>query len=183
MRAAFLADAAARADREVMAAADVDAAWQRIVAGWDDAPAQDVGRWSAAEDVDPDDPGEERPAGSGLSERLVRRADRRPADEDDDDLDVWVEPSEDIVDDEPVDDGHYVPPPPPPLPAQDTVSRFAWAGVVGGPGLLMVDALFGLGLPAWLGLLAMVAFVAGFVTLVARMKDRRDDGWDDGAVV
>jgi hypothetical protein len=33
--------------------------------------------------------------------------------------------------------------------------------------------------------LAIVAFLGGFVTLVARMRDRapHDDGWDDGAVL
>ncbi|MEY2475130.1 MAG: hypothetical protein QOG87_445, partial [Actinomycetota bacterium] len=37
----------------------------------------------------------------------------------------------------------------------------------------------------WAGLLALAAFVGGFVTLVARMEDRppNDLGGDDGAVV
>jgi hypothetical protein len=41
----------------------------------------------------------------------------------------------------------------------------------------------GLDLEGWVGLLALVAFMAGFVTLVARMKDHRDSDPDDGAVV
>jgi len=80
---------------------------------------------------------------------------------------------------------HYQPPPPPPLPQMDRVGRFAWAGFVGGPVLLVLAALAGLQLEGWVGLLAVGGFVAGFVTLVARMKDRppTDSGPDDGAVV
>ena len=67
----------------------------------------------------------------------------------------------------------------------DRVGRFAWAGFVGGPVLLVLAALAGLQLEGWVGLLAVGGFVAGFVTLVARMKDRppTDSGPDDGAVV
>ena len=82
-------------------------------------------------------------------------------------------------------DEHFEPPPPPPLPRVDTVGRFAWAGAIGGPLLLVLAALLGIPLAGWVGLLALAAFMAGFVTLVARMKDRppNDSGPDDGAVV
>jgi hypothetical protein len=48
-----------------------------------------------------------------------------------------------------------------------------------------VATLLGLPVAGWVGLLALAAFMAGFVTLVARMKDRppTDSGPDDGAVV
>jgi hypothetical protein len=82
------------------------------------------------------------------------------------------------------DDGDFVPPPPPPIPrAADAASRFAWLGAVGGPILMVLSALLGLGpLPAGAGL---AAFIVGFGVLVARMPDRprQDDGWDDGAVL
>jgi hypothetical protein len=83
------------------------------------------------------------------------------------------------------DDEHFVPPPAPPVPAADAVTRAAWTGVVGGPLFLVLATLLGWeadGLPA---LLAVGAFVGGFVTLVARMKDRPplDESGDDGAVV
>lgn len=80
---------------------------------------------------------------------------------------------------------HFEPPPPPPLPSVDPVTRLAWAGALGGPLLLVLAALAGLPLSGWVGFLAVVAFMAGFVTLVARMKDRppTDSGPDDGAVV
>lgn len=83
--------------------------------------------------------------------------------------------------DEP-DEG-FVPPEPPPLPRGDLVSRLAWAGVLFGPAFLLLTALLwddAGPLPLALGTLA---FVGGFVTLVARMPARRDDSDDDGAVV
>lgn len=83
------------------------------------------------------------------------------------------------------DEDHFEPPPPPPLPTFDTVSRFAWAGALGGPAVLLLATLAGIPVAGWVGGLAVAAFMAGFVTLVARMKDAppTDTGPDDGAVV
>lgn len=84
------------------------------------------------------------------------------------------------------DEGHFVPPEPPPLPPAETTAKFAWLAVLGGPALLLFDAVVWhevAGWPAWAGVLS---FLGGFVTLVARMKDRDDDEPDDpmgGAVV
>ncbi|MFI6155680.1 hypothetical protein ACIBCA_23675 [Kitasatospora sp. NPDC051170] len=84
------------------------------------------------------------------------------------------------------DEGHFVPPEPPPLPAADVTAKFAWLAVLGGPALLLVDAVVWQevsGWPAWVGI---TAFLGGFVTLVARMKDRDEDEPEDpnhGAVV
>ncbi|MFC8723515.1 hypothetical protein, partial [Kitasatospora sp. NPDC057198] len=84
------------------------------------------------------------------------------------------------------DEGHFVPPEPPPLPPADTTAKFAWLAVLGGPALLLFDAVVWhevSGWPAWVGLLA---FLGGFGTLVARMKDRDEDEPEDpngGAVV
>ncbi|MGF1429739.1 hypothetical protein [Kitasatospora sp. LaBMicrA B282] len=84
------------------------------------------------------------------------------------------------------DEGHFVPPEPPPLPTGDTTAKFAWIAVLGGPALLLFDALVWRevsGWPAWVGL---TAFLGGFTTLVVRMKDRDPDEPDDphgGAVV
>ena len=77
----------------------------------------------------------------------------------------------------------FVPPEPPPIPTGDSTSRLAWFGAIGGPILMLLSALLGLGsLFAGAGL---AAFVIGFGVLVARMKDKapHDDGWDDGAVL
>jgi hypothetical protein len=84
---------------------------------------------------------------------------------------------------EEVEEG-YTPPPPPPLPRIDPASRFAWAGVLGGPAVLFLAVLLGWHLEDWMMLAAAVAFLAGFVTLVAKLGDRdEDDDGDDGAVV
>ncbi|WP_051829668.1 MULTISPECIES: hypothetical protein [Streptomyces] len=87
---------------------------------------------------------------------------------------------------EDTDEGHFVPPEPPPLPEADVTAKFAWLAVLGGPALLLVDAVVWReisGWPAWVGI---TAFLGGFVTLVARMKDRDEDEPEDpdhGAVV
>lgn len=83
------------------------------------------------------------------------------------------------------EEDHYIPPPPPPLPSGDGVSRMSWAGVLGGPALLLLMTLLGMRIPGWVALLAVAGFIGGFVVLVARMGDRppRDSGPDDGAVV
>lgn len=191
LRADFHADAARREDAEdARAAADaerdrqradelgadeVDSLFAGIVAGWGTAGSDPVPRWSVLEDA-PDDDATDAPADPAqrppLSSRLVRRS---------------PEPAEPAPPVDPYDDneGHYVPPPPPPLPEADRVTRLAWAALIGGPTLIILAALFGIGLESWVSLLAIMSFLGGFATLVARMHDRpRDeDGWDDGAVL
>lgn len=81
------------------------------------------------------------------------------------------------------DDEGYVPPVPPPLPRGDLVFRIAWACVLGGPLFLLVAALTWQDLPSFLLFIALLSFVGGFVTLVARMPAERPDDPDDGAVV
>ncbi|MFJ4669321.1 hypothetical protein [Kitasatospora purpeofusca] len=87
---------------------------------------------------------------------------------------------------EETDEGHFVPPEPPPLPEADTTAKFAWLAVLGGPALLLFDAVVWRevsGWPAWVG---VASFLGGFATLVVRMKDRDEDEPEDphgGAVV
>ncbi|MFF2350273.1 hypothetical protein ACFVVL_10875 [Kitasatospora sp. NPDC058115] len=87
---------------------------------------------------------------------------------------------------EETDDGHFEPPEPPPLPPADTTAKFAWLAVLGGPALLLFDAVVWRevsGWPAWVG---VAAFLGGFATLVVRMKERDEDEPEDphgGAVV
>lgn len=64
------------------------------------------------------------------------------------------------------------------LPA-DVISRFGWAGALGGP--VLVGAAYVLGLGSAIAGAGVAAFVVGFITLVIRLPDHRDDG--DGAVV
>ena len=89
----------------------------------------------------------------------------------------------DQIADEQDEDDRYIPPPPEPLPPLDPVTKGAWAGVLGGPGYLLIARLVDWEIPNWAALLAIVAFVAGFATLVVRMGDKPRDDDDDGAVV
>ena len=153
-------------------------AWADIVAGFDRDVSElgdVVPRWPVSEDVEPDeDDGTGRRAtesGPVIGFEVLRDG---------------VPTSPVVRREGPADDpeDHFQPPPPPPLPDIDRVGRFAWAGAVGGPVVLVLAALARLQLDGWVGLLALVAFMAGFVTLVVRMKPRNSDsGPDDGAVV
>ena len=80
---------------------------------------------------------------------------------------------------------HYVPPEPAPAPKLDWISRLAWTGLIGGPVVLVLAAVLDIGRGGRMLAFALLAFVAGFLTLVFRMKDRPpiDDTPDDGAVV
>lgn len=91
---------------------------------------------------------------------------------------------DDLVDDDPLLaalDEHFVPPEPPPLGGGDPLTTLAWLGALGGPLFLLVAALGWRTAPSLLIGTAVLAFVAGFVTLVVRMPDRDED--DDGAEV
>jgi hypothetical protein len=83
------------------------------------------------------------------------------------------------------DEGHFVPPPPPPLPQVSPRRKAAWAGLFGGPTLMLVMIVFGWSFPTWVMGLLVAWFVGGFLYLVATMPRSRGDGWsgDDGAVV
>ncbi|MUL40922.1 hypothetical protein FZ103_06935 [Streptomonospora sp. PA3] len=162
--------------------ADDDDVWADLVARFYDSPASTGAEWPDAENLaageraaaaDSDDPdaadsdpdeagGDDRgDAGGSPRARVVRPA----------------EPGDDHE--------HFVPPPPPPLPRGDLTSRLSWAGLFGGPLVLLGSMLLGISLPGWLAFLAVAAFIAGFVVLVVRMGDRPpgDNGPDDGAVV
>ncbi len=171
-------------------------AWAGIVADFDAPTTDELRRWPASEDLDePDDPGTRpgrvlRPAdpsatglppGNTLGPTLgfdalrdaaegQRRTGRRRDD-------ATREPEADVED-------HFVPPPPPPVPLPDTIGRFAWFAVIVGPLFLLLATFAGLSLTGWPGFVGVGAFMGGFVTLVARMKDRPpSDSGDDGAVV
>jgi hypothetical protein len=178
---------------------DLDEAWRAIVAGYDqDAPGAEDRRGPAAPAAATDDLPEDEP---GPGRRTLRRAadrpdqpaegrvDPRPPDSGWADIEARLAaqgmPAGPPDDREPDDEDHFVPPPPPPHPRGDAVTRWAWAGVVGGPLLLTLATLLGWNVAGWPAVLGVVGFLAGFGTLVARMGDgpRVDDGPDDGAVV
>jgi hypothetical protein len=158
---------------------DEKAAWEQIVASYGEAPKADdlaPARPEGERDTD-----EER--GSPVRSLTVYPA-IGPRDwsltEDESDADAGGGEDGD-------DEGHFEPPEPPPLPEADTTSKFAWLAVLGGPLLLVVTVLLQQELTWWIGTLGVGGFLGGFATLVARMRDGRDeDDWEDpgrGAVV
>lgn len=79
------------------------------------------------------------------------------------------------------DDEGFEPLPPPPIPRPaDAIARFSWAAVITGPILVLLSTF--LELDRWMANLGVVLTVGGFVALVWRMKEERDDD-DDGAVL
>ncbi len=82
----------------------------------------------------------------------------------------------------PAEDEGYQPPDPPPVQLGSWSTRLAWAGVLGGPLLLVIAVLSWQSMPRPLALLGVAAFVAGFAVLVARLPLTHDED-DDGAQV
>lgn len=141
---------------------DEDAAWERLVAGFDTPPEDPVARWPVSEDVD---------AGATPPSPISRALEPEPVD--------------DIPDPVEWDEGHYVPPPPPPIPVAHPVTLWAWVALLGGIVILIGSQLISYELTPAKSLIAVLMVVGGFVTLVARMRDSppTDSGPDDGAVV
>lgn len=102
------------------------------------------------------------------------------------DLGPQFRPDPPVVEDRPhpddvwLDEG-YEPPEPPAIPRpHHPAAKAAWAGVIGGPIVFLLIRV--LGWEAWLGWIAGAATIAGFVTLIARLPDHREDE-GDGAIV
>ncbi|WP_166355276.1 hypothetical protein [Phytoactinopolyspora limicola] len=81
------------------------------------------------------------------------------------------------------DGDHFVPPDPPPLPRGDRVTRWAWTGLIGAPALLLLATVMGWTPSSEVMFVMAGGFVAGFVTLISRMRGRNPHDPDDGAVV
>jgi hypothetical protein len=156
-------------------ATDDDAAWEAIIAGWDLTATEPVPPWPAAEDVEPPGAKVVRPAPTPPPPVQSEPVPFGPRDH---------SPPEDKVVPEDAEE-HYVPPPPPPLPRIDPLTKLAWVGVLGAPlWLILVSAFDWMPAVEGSGVLALFAFIGGFVGLVYRMKDDGNDGdHDDGAVV
>nr|WP_202447013.1 hypothetical protein [Streptomyces sp. SID5468] len=147
---------------------DEEAAWAQIVAAYgEDAPVG-TGEWPDAENL----PAAGRPDG-GIP-AIPRHFVIRPPEPGPRDYELAEE-----------DEGHFEPPEPPPLPQADVTAKFAWLAVLGGPVLLLVYVLLQQPVPWWAMVLGIGGFLGGFATLIARMKDRDEDGDDPsgGAVV
>ncbi len=78
----------------------------------------------------------------------------------------------------------YEPPEPPPLKAAtDAIARFAWAGALGGPVVMLLGYVLGLG--RVISTAALIAAVGGFAFLMSKRDKHVPPGKDygDGAVV
>lgn len=136
------------------AAVDEDAAWAQIVASLsEDGVAPAATPWPKSEDV------------TG-SPRLVRR------------VDDFVGAPLDLDAEE-----HFVPPPPPPPPRLSAVTILALLLIGAGVLLLVVPPVLSGAVDGTTALLAVAAILAGFGTLIYRMKDGPPSDDDDGAVV
>ena len=181
-------------DPEAAQPLDEEAAWAEIVAAYGEAPKADdlapagepggdartATRPGPGPGVPPDSDGEGDEGGTSVRSFTVYAAGSGPRD--------WPSRTDDEDGAENEDDeGHFVPPEPPPLPASDPTAKFAWLAVLGGPLLLIFAILFQLDMTWWMATLGVGGFLGGFATLVARMRDGRDeDDSDDpgrGAVV
>jgi hypothetical protein len=157
---------------------DVEAAFADIVAHWDDASRTPVGTWPAQEDVDPVQPDEAAPEPPPEAAPMSFSAYDGPH--------VPLAPEgwsqrEELPAAEP--EG-YVPPEPPPLPRGDTLGWLAWTAVLGGPVFLLMASLWWTDIGRFWIMIAVLAFIAGFAAIVARLPNHRsDDDTDDGAVV
>ncbi|WP_307840253.1 hypothetical protein [Streptomyces sp. G44] len=185
---------------------DEDAAWQAIVAGYGEEPADPPGAkpFKSVEDLalleaesngpadgppsglvkDPEGDGKgSGDTGPGAVKPLGSSVSFAPGVGGPRDY-TAPEPSEDDFDAD--DEGHFVPPEPPPLPEADVTARFAWLAVLGGPLLILLAVLLGWQMTWWLTTLGIGGFLGGFATLVARMNSGDDEEDDDpgrGAVV
>ncbi|MFI7066962.1 hypothetical protein ACIBL3_38600 [Kribbella sp. NPDC050124] len=171
----FVDSEAVERARPVIARSTEDAEWESLVEQFNapSAPGHDGGetpvpRWPASEDVD------------DKYEPLIDVPEGLDAADEKDDEEEEAKPAR--KSDDPHD--HYVPPEPPRGPRLDWISRLAWLGLIGGPLLLIAAAVLDFG-TGRITTIAVVGFIAGFLTLVIRMKDRLppDDTGDDGAVV
>ncbi|SCE89828.1 hypothetical protein GA0074695_1991 [Micromonospora viridifaciens] len=179
---------------------DVEAEWAKIVAGFHTAPAAGSHPWPAAEDVDdPVDPSGPRAGAGGRTTEetagpTATDVRRPPYAADISGISVGRgqpdEPS--LLDgldtfgaDLPDDEEHYTPPPPPPLPR---FSKYAVVGVLAivvGFVLFLSPTLLPVTDPSVVTLLGFTGILAGFVTLIWRLRpgDSDEDDPDDGAVV
>jgi len=153
---------------------EVDRAWAQIVAAYDAESSR--GSWPAAEDV-PDGAGS-RDATPSAPAPAMHRVSSPEEGSLLDGLDTFGAGLPDESDE------GYTPPPPPPLPRPSAPTVFGILGVIGGLLIFLNPTM----LP-FAGSTAMIlgfaAIIAGFVTLVLRLRPGgdEDDDPDDGARV
>ncbi|GAA2906179.1 hypothetical protein Acy02nite_11150 [Actinoplanes cyaneus] len=155
--------------------AEVDAEWEKIIAGFHTTVEPETASWPEAEGTTSDT--KARPVGEDGRPVNRRRTDPPPEPVFYPVLDPFGFP--DVAE----EDERYVPPPPPPLPKISKYAAFGILGVLLGfvlflfPTLIPIDSFFVM-------LFGFAAIVGGAVTLVWRLRSGDDDDeFDDGAVV
>ena len=166
---------------------DDDQTWAELIDSFHATPTAGGDQpWPAAEELGPDDrldeprPEDFRDASVTLGSLTGRGS--APADGADGVAEGGVGAG---IDDATADEAanHFVPPPPAPIPRGDRIQQLAWAGVIVPPIALIIVAIMSWRPSDEIVFLAVVAFVAGFVTLVARMRGHHPNDPDDGAVI
>ncbi|PWJ49886.1 hypothetical protein SAMN06264364_12452 [Quadrisphaera granulorum] len=161
---------------------DVDAAWAEIMAHWDEPAARpDRPEPAAPPSAPPTPAAPPTPPGE-----LRRRRTDRPAEPP---VDRAVERPQlpdgrGGTEADPLAEEHWTPPEPPPLPSgswRAWRTWLPWVGVLGVPFFFLVVLVVRPPLPPVVVLVAVLGFVAGFVTLVLRLPSHREDDGDDGA--
>jgi hypothetical protein len=169
---------------------DDDQTWAELIDSFHASPSRSTEAeggqpWPAAEELGPDDrldeprPEDFRDASVTLGSLTGRGAAPEGAD-------AAAESGVGAgIDDATADEAanHFVPPPPAPIPRGDRIQQLAWAGVIVPPIALIIVAIMSWRPSDEIVFLAVVAFVAGFVTLVARMRGHHPNDPDDGAVI
>jgi hypothetical protein len=178
-------------EREDRPELDVDAAFAAIVADFASPPPAGAGPWPAAEDIEEEQPDAGAQPSAGAPDAVgpdaarfdpARRGPRHRLPDGTGSPGAF-ELGTGYGADEDDQQDRFVPPDPPPITSTDLMSRLAWLGVIGGPLFLLVAALVWRTLPTLVVIIALAAFIGGFITLVARLPRDRGDGSDDGAVV
>jgi hypothetical protein len=165
---------------------DDDKTWAELVDAFnaEPAPTDQPHSWPAAEDVDPDD----RVPYGDLTDPY-NTASSLPDEPSTGALagaqhGTPPEPGSGTADhDEFADGDHFVPPVPPPLPRGDRVTRWAWAGLTTAPSVLLLSTVTRWSPPDGLMVILIGGFIAGFATLVSRMRGRNPHDPDNGAIV
>lgn len=180
---------------------DDDKTWAELVDAFHADPDPDDGtqRWPAAEDIGPDegqhDSGRTDDAGlyddepSGSHHTTMRDWDESPPSPARSDVPAGAgqhpagmhRPEPYGREDE--DGDHFVPPTPPPIPRGDRVTRWAWTGMLAAPSVFLLSSITGWSPPDGLLMVLVGGFIAGFGTLVARMRGRNPHDPDNGAIV
>jgi len=159
--------------------AAIDRAFAEMVAGYHltaERPQQPV------EDEQPAEPDASATAG-GRATELAQEGDPDARWADEHPLFRFVDPLSEAVVAEPAEpaEPRYIPAPLPPL-APAVPALLGWIGI-GWAALVVLAAAFGVRFPAWVGWVAVLGFVGGFVILVTRLPRDRSPDAGDGAVL